>query len=75
MDDVDLNLADFVARVNSDVVGKFVNLASRCAGFIEKRFNGQLAVSLPDTAVHALWSAIRLCAMRMNATKPPAHCG
>ncbi|HQE08850.1 methionine--tRNA ligase, partial [Thermomonas sp.] len=50
VDDVDLNLADFVARVNSDVVGKFVNLASRCAGFIEKRFNGQLAVSLPDTA-------------------------
>ena len=50
VDDVDLNLADFVARVNSDVVGKFVNLASRCAGFIEKRFNGQLATSLPDTA-------------------------
>ena len=50
VDDVDLNLADFVARVNSDVVGKFVNLASRCAGFIEKRFNGQLAASLPDTA-------------------------
>ena len=50
VDDVDLNLADFVARVNSDVVGKFVNLASRCSGFIEKRFNGQLAASLPDPA-------------------------
>jgi len=50
VDDLDLNLADFVARVNSDIVGKFVNLASRCAGFIEKRFGGQLAASLPDAA-------------------------
>src|SRR3546814_17137346 len=38
VDDLDMNLSDFVARVNSDVVGKFVNLASRCAGFIHKRF-------------------------------------
>ena len=36
VDDLDLNLADFVARVNADLVGKFVNLASRCAGFIEQ---------------------------------------
>ena len=43
VDDLDLNLSDFVARVNSDLVGKFVNLASRCAGFIEKRFEGRLA--------------------------------
>ncbi len=50
VDDLDLNLADFIARVNSDIVGKFVNLASRCAGFIEKRFDGQLAASLPDPA-------------------------
>lgn len=50
VDDVDLNLADFVARVNSDLVGKFVNLASRCAGFIEKRFGGRLADALPDAA-------------------------
>ena len=48
VDDVDLNLADFVARVNSDLVGKFVNLASRCAGFIEKRFDGRLADALPE---------------------------
>jgi len=53
VDDVDLNLPDFVARVNADLVGKFVNLASRCAGFIEKRFGGQLATSLPDPAMHA----------------------
>ena len=50
VDDLDLNLSDFVARVNSDIVGKFVNLASRCAGFIEKRFGGQLAATLPDAA-------------------------
>ncbi|HEY5971289.1 MAG TPA: methionine--tRNA ligase [Pseudoxanthomonas sp.] len=52
VDDLDLNLGDFVARVNADLVGKFVNLASRCAGFIEKRFGGQLAVTLPDTGMY-----------------------
>ncbi|MGE8217615.1 MAG: methionine--tRNA ligase subunit beta, partial [Stenotrophomonas maltophilia] len=41
---------DFIARVNADLVGKFVNLASRCAGFISKRFDGRLADSLPDPA-------------------------
>ncbi len=43
MEDIDLNLDDFSARVNSDLVGKYVNIASRSAGFIAKRFNGQLA--------------------------------
>ncbi|HEY4582606.1 MAG TPA: methionine--tRNA ligase [Lysobacter sp.] len=57
VDDVDLNLADFVARVNSDIVGKFVNLASRCAGFIEKRFGGRLADALPDAAMYARFVA------------------
>ena len=42
MEDIDLNLDDFIARVNSDLVGKFVNIASRAAGFIVKRFAGQL---------------------------------
>ncbi len=42
MEDIDLSLEDFVARVNSDLVGKFVNIASRCAGFISKRFDGKL---------------------------------
>ncbi|MCL2829215.1 MAG: methionine--tRNA ligase [Betaproteobacteria bacterium] len=42
MEDVDLNLDDFVARVNSDLIGKFINIASRCAGFISKKFNGAL---------------------------------
>jgi methionyl-tRNA synthetase len=42
MEDIDLNLEDFVARVNSDLVGKYINIASRCAGFISKRFDGKL---------------------------------
>ncbi|WP_374601502.1 methionine--tRNA ligase [Arenimonas sp.] len=50
--DLDLNLEDFVARVNADLVGKFVNIASRCAGFISKRFDGQLAAELPDPAMY-----------------------
>ena len=45
--DIDLNLDDFVQRVNSDVVGKVVNIASRCAGFIGKRFGGMLSAALP----------------------------
>jgi methionyl-tRNA synthetase len=43
MEDIDLSLEDFVARVNSDLVGKYVNIASRCAGFLSKRFDGKLA--------------------------------
>ena len=43
MEDIDLNLDDFVARVNSDLVGKYVNIASRAAGFIIKRFDGTRA--------------------------------
>ena len=43
MEDIDLSLDDFVARVNSDLVGKYVNIASRAAGFVSKRFAGQLA--------------------------------
>ncbi|WP_293373825.1 methionine--tRNA ligase [Nevskia sp.] len=43
VDDLDLNLDDFVARVNSDIVGKYVNIASRCAGFIESKFDGRLS--------------------------------
>ncbi|MFP7721237.1 methionine--tRNA ligase [Lysobacter sp. A3-1-A15] len=53
VDDLDLNLADFTARVNADLVGKFVNLASRCAGFVSKRFDGQLAAALPDAPMYS----------------------
>lgn len=42
MEDIDLNLEDFVARVNSDLVGKYINIASRTAGFIAKYFNGEI---------------------------------
>lgn len=45
--DIDLNLDDFVQRVNADVVGKVVNIASRCAGFIQRKFDNQLAAELP----------------------------
>ncbi len=42
VDDIDLNLEDFIQRVNSDVVGKVVNIASRCAGFLRKKFDNRL---------------------------------
>ncbi len=48
VDDLDLNLDDFAQRVNADLVGKVVNIASRCAGFITKRFNGRLSDELTD---------------------------
>ena len=44
-EDIDFNADDFMARVNSDLIGKFVNIASRAAGFISKRFEGKLALS------------------------------
>jgi methionyl-tRNA synthetase len=56
MDDIDLNFDDFIARVNSDLVGKLVNIASRCAGFIAKRFDGQLAGELCDPQLFAGFS-------------------
>ncbi|URQ59674.1 methionine--tRNA ligase [Pantoea alhagi] len=52
IDDIDLNLEDFVQRVNADIVNKVVNLASRNAGFIAKRFGGKLADHLADPALY-----------------------
>lgn len=52
IDDIDLNLEDFVQRVNSDIVNKVVNLASRCAGFINKRFDGKLSSQISDPALY-----------------------
>ena len=52
IDDIDLNLEDFVQRVNADIVNKVVNLASRNAGFINKRFGGKLADQLADPALY-----------------------
>jgi len=62
MEDIDLNLDDFVSRVNSDLIGKYINIASRAAGFIEKHFAGKLLdedfherlrTYLPDIALAA----------------------
>jgi methionyl-tRNA synthetase len=50
VEDLDFTGEDFVARVNSDLIGKYVNIASRCAGFIAKRFDGKLASILSDDA-------------------------
>ncbi|MES2296640.1 MAG: methionine--tRNA ligase [Pseudomonadota bacterium] len=50
VEDLDFNGEDFVARVNSDLVGKYVNIASRCAGFIAKKFDGKLAATLSPNA-------------------------
>lgn len=52
IDDIDLNLEDFVQKVNSDLVGKLVNIASRCAGFIHKLFDAELADQLHDETLY-----------------------
>ncbi|MBX9705734.1 MAG: methionine--tRNA ligase [Gammaproteobacteria bacterium] len=63
MEDIDLSLDDFVARVNSDLVGKYINIASRTAGFINKRFDGKLQISstLPS-AVQEIKNSAKLIA-------------
>ncbi|MED5510693.1 MAG: methionine--tRNA ligase [Pseudomonadota bacterium] len=48
IDDIDLSLEDFQTRINADLVGKVVNIASRCAGFLTKRFDGNLADELSE---------------------------
>ena len=53
VDDIDLNLEDFVQRINSDLVGKIVNIASRTASFITKNFDGELANDIHDPALLA----------------------
>jgi len=53
IDDLDLNLDDFVQRVNADLVGKVVNIASRCAGFITKGFGGRMAEKLAEPDLYA----------------------
>ncbi len=52
IDDIDLNLEDFQQRINADLVGKVVNIASRCAGFINKRFGGRLESQISEPALH-----------------------
>ena len=52
VDDLDLNFDDFTQRVNSDLVGKIVNIASRCAGFISKHFANQLSSTLAEPRLY-----------------------
>jgi methionyl-tRNA synthetase len=58
VEDIDLSLEDFTARVNSDIVGKLVNIASRCAGFVA-RGGGKLAARLPDPQLYQEFAALR----------------
>ncbi|WP_273150720.1 methionine--tRNA ligase [Methylophaga thiooxydans] len=51
IDDIDLSLEDFQTRINSDLVGKVVNIASRCAGFLTKRFDGKLDSALSEPSL------------------------
>jgi methionyl-tRNA synthetase len=57
LDDIDLSFSDFVAKVNADLVGKLVNIASRCAGFITRLGAGKLADRLPDDRLYAEFAA------------------
>ncbi|MBL0675333.1 methionine--tRNA ligase [Aeromonas dhakensis] len=59
IDDLDLNLEDFVQRVNADVVNKLVNLASRNVGFIAKRFDGKLAATCAEPELYAEFANAR----------------
>jgi len=52
IDDLDLNLDDFLQRVNADLVGKVVNIASRCAGFITRKFEGRLGAELAEPGLY-----------------------
>lgn len=67
MEDIDLNLEDFVARVNSDLVGKYINIASRTAGFINKRFDGRLNPSLNNAVVAEIKASATLLAESYSA--------
>ncbi|MGA2779372.1 MAG: methionine--tRNA ligase [Steroidobacteraceae bacterium] len=57
IDDLDMSLDEFTTRLNSDIVGKLVNIASRCAGFITRNSAGRLSSTLPETALYAAFAA------------------
>ncbi len=65
VEDFEFTPEDFLARVNADLVGKYVNIASRCAGFLSKRFDGVLAA--PDVAASALLAASMSAAAEIAA--------
>jgi len=56
IDDIDMNFDEFATRFNSDVVGKLVNIASRCSGFVTKSAGGRLGDSLPDPELYATFA-------------------
>ncbi|MEQ6342193.1 MAG: methionine--tRNA ligase [Gammaproteobacteria bacterium] len=56
VEDIDLQFDDFLQRVNADLVGKVVNIASRCAGFITKRFDGHLSASCAEGGLYEVFS-------------------
>jgi methionyl-tRNA synthetase len=60
VEDLDFNGDDFVARVNSDLIGKYINIASRCAGFIAKKFDGRLAADLSPAALGWIEKALTI---------------
>jgi len=70
MEDLDLSLDDFVAKVNSDLIGKYINIASRTAGFISKKFDGNLAgeVDIRDGRANELMASF------VNASELVAQC-
>ena len=59
VEDIDFNPDDFMARVNSNLIGKFINIASRSANFIHSRFGGRLAETLPPTFTHEYETRLR----------------
>jgi methionyl-tRNA synthetase len=52
LEDIDMNLEEFATRINSDLVGKLVNIASRCASFIHRGYGGMLAAELPEPGLY-----------------------
>ncbi|MCG6934123.1 MAG: methionine--tRNA ligase, partial [Gallionella sp.] len=67
MEDIDLNLEDFVAKVNSDLIGKYINIASRCAGFLTKFFDGKLAFTDSKPLIDGAVTSGRLIADSFEA--------
>ncbi|MFL6656854.1 MAG: methionine--tRNA ligase [Massilia sp.] len=68
VEDLDFNGDDFVARVNSDLIGKYVNIASRCAGFIAKKFDGKLAATLSPQAQQWITRALTVDGVERQAS-------
>ena len=52
LEDIDMNLEEFATRINADLVGKLVNIASRCASFIHRGYGGRLATALPEPGLY-----------------------